>query len=59
PTPAAQPVFRARPAQPLPVARHHHGASTTTTLLLITVPGVLAATALRPGRGRGRGRSAS
>ncbi|MFJ7912109.1 hypothetical protein [Kitasatospora sp. NPDC096204] len=40
------------------MAKQHQGTSMTTMLLVIMVPGVLAAAALRPGRGgRGRGRS--
>ncbi|MFI2610515.1 hypothetical protein [Kitasatospora sp. NPDC018619] len=35
----------------------HHGTPTITVLLVIMVPGVVAAVALRPGRGRGGGRS--
>ncbi|WP_158714330.1 hypothetical protein [Kitasatospora aureofaciens] len=59
PTPSAHPAFKVWDSKPLPVAQHNHGASATTTMLLIFVPGILAAAALRPGRGGGRGRSGS
>ncbi|MFJ2863424.1 hypothetical protein [Kitasatospora sp. NPDC087314] len=58
PIPAVPPVYHVRAAKPLALPQHHHNTPVTTTMLLVTVPAVLAAAALRPGRGRGRsGRS--
>ncbi|WP_143685612.1 hypothetical protein [Streptomyces sp. 1331.2] len=58
PTPSARPVFHVPASKPMPLPQRHQAAPMTTTILMIMVPGVLAAAALRPGRGRGRsGRS--